>query len=241
MDRGGAPRPFVFEEDTFAYTNELVWVYRYEADGGWVTEKRVPEPEYAQRCFAMARGAQQFLRHARFDTDAAGVDAEELRRRVREVLGRNTRRRESGEPPVILPGVESLRVLSETEGGLLKTEGGGGWRSYVQRGHWRMVFPFTRSQQAGTARKLIRLLERDSTVVLHLARFPELTINHAVLAYGFAETEAGTDFLVYDPNDPGLPVRLRYEHATRTFYWPASHYFPGGRVDVYPVYHHWAF
>src|SRR6266404_5080237 len=35
-------RCFDFNEDTFAYPNELLWEYSYDANGKWTTHKRDP-------------------------------------------------------------------------------------------------------------------------------------------------------------------------------------------------------
>lgn len=236
-----ADRRFKFAEDTFAYPNELVWVYRYDAGGKWVTEKRVPKPEYAQRCFVMASGAQQFFRHARFAPEEKAVPDEDYRRRVRAVLKRSPRSHSKPADRVVIPGFKGLRDFSVAHQQMLKEECGGEWRSYVQRGHWRMVFPLSRGHQARAARELMAALPSESTTVLHVLRFPQLTINHAILVYGFEQRADGLDFLTYDPNDPDEPMRLRYSDASRTFYMSPNTYFPGGRVDVYRVYHHWAY
>src|SRR5262245_50354342 len=59
-------RPFDFYTDTFAFPNELVWVYEYDSEGNWTTRKREPKPDYYQHCFVIARVARQFLENARF-------------------------------------------------------------------------------------------------------------------------------------------------------------------------------
>lgn len=239
--RPAPSRSFSFQNDTFAYANELVWLYRYDENGKWTTEKRVPKPNYAQHCFGVARAAQQFLNHAQFVPEQPGVDPECYRKLVRKIRNRSPRKISPPESKIIIPGYANLRQFSVEHEELLKQECGPAWHSYVQRGHWRMVFPFSRSHQAKTAENLRKVLSQDCTAVLHLVRFPKLSINHAVVAYSFTDTPTGTDFLLYDPNRPEGPAVLNYETATRTFFYPAKNYFPGGRVDAYQVYHHWAF
>jgi hypothetical protein len=64
-------------------------------------------------------------------------------------------------------------------------------------------------------------------------------INHAILIFAAEETEAEIRFSAYDPNQPGQPVSLRFDRATHTFILPVNSYFPGGRVDVYEIFHQW--
>src|SRR2546423_1400126 len=79
----GAGRPFDFQRDTFAYANELVFNHDNSASGTNV--KLVShEHSYTRRCFIMAAGVVQFLKHARFDPQAPPVSTEELGRRIRE-------------------------------------------------------------------------------------------------------------------------------------------------------------
>ena len=102
-----------------------------------------------------------------------------------------------------------------------------------------MVFPFTRSQQAAMAEQILAELERNPPVVVHVVRFPQCTINHAVIIFGISQDEKEITFQVYDPNDSAWPSVITFDRKTRTFQMPANDYFPGGWVDVYEVYHKW--
>jgi hypothetical protein len=124
---------------------------------------------------------------------------------------------------------------------LLKAESGGAWQSYFQRGHWRMIFPFSRTHQENTARALVNSLKQNRPPVVHLVRFPQLSINHAVVLFDVAETETEIRFAAYDPNKPEKPTTLTYDRARRTFNLPANDYFIGGRVDVYEIYRSWCY
>jgi hypothetical protein len=124
---------------------------------------------------------------------------------------------------------------------LLKDECGGAWRSYFQRGNWRMVFPFSRSMQEETAEQLAERLREGRLLVVHLVRFPQQTINHAMLLFDVSETEIAIAFQAYDPNQPGGAVPLTFDRASQTFSLPASNYFHGGRVDVYEIYRSWLY
>jgi hypothetical protein len=232
---GTISRPFVFEQDTFAYANELVWEYGYDEAGRWTGRARDPKPEYTHHCFVVARSAKQFFLHARFDPDAAVVDDLTYRNLVREVIRSSPRRARSKER-VVIPGYANLREFSEAWKGLLQAEGGGAWQSYWQRGHWRMVFPFSRRHQQRMARRLAESVEREGVTVVHLVQFPSLRINHAVVLFEVEESDAGLEFRVYDPNVPESPVRMIYDGAARKFDFPANAYYPGGPLDVYEIY-----
>jgi len=132
-----------------------------------------------------------------------------------------------------------LRSFSQAHEKLLKAECGGPLASYFQRGHWRMVMPFTRKGQERMAGRLIAQINQNQAVVVHLARFPRLTINHALVLFDAKETENQIEFQCYDPNQPESPTTLAFDRTTRNFLLPTNHYFPGGRVDVYEVYHRW--
>ena len=84
---------------------------------------------------------------------------------------------------------------------------------------------------------------------MHLVRFPQLTINHALLLFAVepGETTETADgncewrFQAYDPNQPARPVTLTFSPHQRTFFLPASFYWPGGRVDVIHILRNWWF
>jgi hypothetical protein len=233
-----AARPFSFQHDTFAYPNELVWEYRYDEQGRWTSRRREPPPTYYQHCFAVARTAKLFFEHARFDATQSPADEGTYRRLVRQVVSRNPRKLPVDSKRVTIPGYPDLRSLSQAHEKLLKQECGSALESYFQRGHWRIVFPFNRRHQDRTAQELVKRLQQRGAVVVHLVRFPQLTINHAVLMFDAESTAQGIDFAVYDPNQPAHPVTISYDRTSRTFYFPANHYFPGGRVDLQEVYRH---
>lgn len=232
-------RPFEFYTDTFAYANELAWEYRYDDQGKWSTRRREPPPEYALHCFVVARAARQFFDNALFDPNQPVANETTYRRLIRRVVSTDPRQPMPPAKKIHIPGYANLRQFSVDQAGLLKAECGSAWESYVQRGHWRMVFPFSRGGQAEMARQLREHLRADHPLVVHLVRFPDLTINHAVVIFDARENEAGIEFVIYDPNQPEAPATLDFETATQTFFLPANQYFPGGRVDVYEVYHQW--
>lgn len=233
-------RAFDFPRDTFAFANELVWEYRFDpVSGALATFENDPPPTYAHRCFVMVRSARQFFYHARFEPELPPPDDAECRRLIRAVVARSPRRPGAAQTRVVIPGFAGLRAFSAARGGLLKAECGGAWQSYVLRSHWRMVFPISRRHQERTAVQLQEALRARPAPVVHLVRFPQLTINHALLLISGEPTPAGLRFAAYDPNLPAQPAELTYDAATRTFHFPRNHYWAGGRVDVIEVYRGW--
>lgn len=235
-----APRAFDFQRDTFAFPNQTFWVYRRDPETGRMThEDRVPRPTFAHRCFVVVRAAREFQLHARFDPDAPRATPGEYRRLVRRIVGRSSRRASAEEDRVVIPGFADLRSFSAAFPEPIQDRMGGPWQSYVQRGHWRMVFSFGPDHQEREANLLAAHLSGGAPVipaVLHIVRFPALTINHALLAYAVESTPEEHRFRVYDPNDPAEPLVLTFDRRTRCFDFPATPYFVGGRVDVYEVY-----
>jgi hypothetical protein len=230
-------RRFSFEHDALAFPNELIWSYDVDERGEWHAEARSPAPTYTHRCFVLARTARQFFQHARFDEAQPVPDDEVLRELVRRVVGTSPRVRRPEAERIVIPGYANLRALSEARATLLREEIGGPLWSYVERGNWRMVIPFSRAHQAETAEDLMEALDRRRPAVLHLVRFPRIAINHAVLVYDYEDAGAEVRFEVYDPNAPAGPATLSYERGSRSFRLGRNSYFEGGRVDAYEIYH----
>lgn len=239
----GAPnstRRFEFGKDSFAFANELLWEYTFDAASGTTQfQSRLPKPEYAHRCFVLTRAARQFFDHARFAGGALRTSGEECRRLVRAVLARDPRKACVAGHEIVIPGYAGLREFSGAHETMLKEECGGAWRSYVLRSHWRMIFPISREHQLKMAAQLPESIRNRGLAVIHLFRFPALTINHGMILFGAMETSKGIDFEAYDPNDTEKPARLSFDRATRTFYLPPTRYWAGGEVDVREIYRTW--
>lgn len=236
----GCSRQFQFRHDTFAYANELIWDYHIDPDTGQTTHLRhQPPPRYAHHCFVLARAARQFFQHARFDPALPQADDDTYRRLVRRVVSLSPRRQLRAEEKVPIPGYASLHEFSLAKAHLLQAESGGAWQSYLQRGHWRMIFPLSRKHQARLAQQLVRSLDANIPPVVHIVRFPKLSINHALVLFAHQSTASEVRFMAYDPNLPEAPVPLIYNRAEQRFNYPPNHYFAGGRVDLYEVYHAW--
>lgn len=235
-------RPFAFGQDTFSYRNDLLWVYyRDPEDGSWRHKKREPRPDYTHHCFAVARSARQFFQHARFDPSLPPADERTYRRRINRVVDISSRKQLANEDKIVIPGYSNLFSFSQGQEKLLKEECGGAWQSYFQRGHWRMVFPFSRRHQAKMAGQLQEAVQQNRPPVIHLVRFPSLSINHAAVVFAARETPDEIQFSVYDPYDPEKPTPLTFNRKDRRFYFPPNDYFVGGWINVYEIYSSWIY
>ena len=232
-------RKFDFRRDTFAYSNDLIWEYYFDEKGDWVHRRRQPRPDYTHHCFVVARTARQFFLNARFEPSQPVADEHTYRRLIREVATSNPRKASTEEQKIIIPGYADLRSFSQAQEKLLKAECGGIWQSYIQRGHWRMIFPFSRHHQEQMAQQLLEHLESDPPLVVHIVRFPSLWINHSIVVYGAEQTKDEILFSVYDPYNPREPTILTYNRATRTFSFPENDYWFGGTLDAYETYYKW--
>lgn len=235
-------RRFEFERDSFGFANELVWEYRIDATAGKRTLRpRNPKPDYAHRCFALARVARQFFYHARFDMHQSTTTDESYRQRVRAVMVRHPRIPCKSAEQIVIPGFAGLREFSRAQEKLFKTECGGAWRSYFLRSHWRMIFPFSRAHQTRTAVALVAALKRNHLPIVHLVKFPSLTINHCIVLFGVTESGRGWEFESYDPNNSESPERLTFDRASQTFFLSPNACWPGGELNVSHICRSWFF
>jgi hypothetical protein len=230
-------RPFCYERDTLAFRNELYWEYQIDpVTGKTTTFSNNPRPNYAHRCFIMIRSVRQFHYHARFDPNQEMVDVPTYRRRVQEIVSRTPREPSTEAEKVVVPGYDGLRSFSQAHEPLLKSECGGPWASYFLRSHWRLVVPMMREHQEEMARQLMLSLPQRQAPLVHLYRFPHITINHGIVLFRAVESDRDIQFEAYDPNIPAHPVKLIYERANRTFVFPRTHYWAGGKLNVYEIY-----
>src|SRR4051794_9837842 len=204
-------RPFVFETDTLAYPNELVWIYHFDPITGKATHsRREPAPSYSHHCFVVARSAKQFFEHARFDASLPVASEETYRGLVAKVVSTSASKLLPETQRVVIPGYSNLYTFSKAWAPVLKEECGGAWRSYFQRGHWRMIWPFTRREQEKMAGQLAADIRGNRPPVVHVVRFPQLKINHAIVLFAVKEDEKEIRFATYDPNVPEKPTELTY-------------------------------
>ncbi len=234
-------RPFDFQRDTFAFTNELATAHYFDSKGDWKSVSREPRPDYIHHCFALAKAARQFFQRAEFAPHLPRADEETYRKLIHRVVSVDPARDRPPDENVVIPGYPDLRTFSLDHEQLLKDECGSKLETYAHRSRWRMAFPFRRRHQARMANQLLADLKQNRPPALHLVRVPKLSIDHAVLAFAAQPTKKEIRFEVYDPNHPERPGTLTYTRATRTFNLPTTDYFPGGRVDVYEIYKDWKY
>jgi hypothetical protein len=77
---------------------------------------------------------------------------------------------------------------------------------------------------------------KRGVALVHLFRFPRITINHGIVLYRFAETDQAIEFDAYDPNIPELPVTLVYEKERRGFTFAPNIYWGGGVLSVMEIF-----
>jgi hypothetical protein len=235
-------RRFQFERDTFAFPHELVWKYHFDpVTGAMTTGKADPPPTYYHRCFVMVRATRLFFDHARFVPELPPADAETYHRLVRQVIARSPRRTCAGFDRIVIPGYDGLRSFSQAHEAVLKAECGAAWESYFLRSHWRMIFRVSGRFQAKMAEKLKHSLPRRGVSLVHLFRFPRITINHGIVLYRFAESDDQIEFTAYDPNIPAHPVELIYEKKRRVFTFAPNIYWGRGVLSVMEIFCDWPY
>jgi hypothetical protein len=232
-----AARGFQFDRDTLAFPHELVWQYHFDpATGAMTTRRADPPPTYYHRCFVVARATRLFFDHARFAPELPATDEATYRKLVREVMARNPRRACAEAERIVIPGYDGLRSFSRAHEAMLKQHCGAAWESYFLRSHWRMIFRVSGRFQEKMAEKLKRSLARRGLSLVHLFRFPRITINHGIVLYRFIETDGSIEFTAYDPNIPEHPVTLVFEKNRRVFTFAPNIYWGGGVLSVMEIY-----
>lgn len=234
--RTGTRRTFQHAEDVFAFANELKWRYSFAEPGRVVTHRTEPPPDFSLRCFTVSRLAREFFYHARFDAAQPRATPAEYQKLIQAVRSRDSRCPSPESEKIVIPGYANLNEFSAAHPDFLKVAAGAAWHSYVQRGNWRMIFPFGRRHQSQTAAALAEKITRGFLPIVHLVDFPTLKMNHAILLTGVTETPTGLSFRAYDPNNPGQAVALSFDTATRRFHFDRNSYYRGGPVNVYEVY-----
>lgn len=229
------------QRDIFDFPNELVWDYGIE---GARKQEVVVDPDaidIRQHCSQMARAVRQFHYSARFAPHEPRVSDEELRERVERVMDSDPRLERVADDPIVIPGYPDLRAFSRDRKELLMEAVTGLVRAYIQRGNWRMVFPFSPEHQRDTAEALLADLERGHPPIVHLVRFPRVTMNHTLLVYRAEATAREIRFISYDPNLPGEDLALSYDRAEARFELGVTPYWPGGPVTAYEIFHGWIY
>ena len=225
--------------DSFAFTNELMWTYEFAADGTLHTRSVEPKPENPHRCFSLTRAAREFFYHAAFAPNEPKIDESGYQELVRRVVARNSRCASAPEERIRIPGFADLHELSAAYPEMIRERCGGTWRSYLQRGNWRMIFPVSDRRERKTARKLAQEIREGHLPIVHVYRFPEVRLNHSILLYAVEEQGSQSVFRAYDPNNPGRAAELRFDFGADTFLFERNQYFAGGPIKVYEVFRGW--
>lgn len=229
--------PFRFATDTFAFANETAWAYEIDAaTGGMRWHTKDPTPDFVLRCGNMVAAARTFHLQARFAPDAPRVDDGAYAALMREVIARDPRRIEPATDPVVIPGFADLRSFSAAYEHAMKEALKGPWQSYLQRGNWRMIFPFTMDEQRAQADAMVAEVRAGLLPIVHIVVFPALTLNHMLLVYAIEETPAEIRFVTYDPNIAGEPLVFTWDRGDRVFHYPRTDYFVGSPVRGYVIY-----
>lgn len=230
-------RGFEFERDTFTFANDLVWKYELDPTGeNMIMSSNTAPPDYSHRCFVMVRSARQFFGHARFDPNQPIVPEKQYLKLIQQVVRRNPRRTAPAHERITIPGYACLRAFSQANEPLLKAACGKAWESYFVRSHWRMVFPVWGRHQERVARELERAIRTRQVCIVHLFRFPHITINHGIVLFGVIRKDNNIEFEAYDPNIPEHPVHLIFEREKRRFTFARTHYWAGGPLNVVEIF-----
>ena len=230
-------KPFEFPADTFSFSNNLYFDYQATPGGGLkITKppKGRPADYYARHCFVLVRSVLQFHKFAEFRPDLPKVSAEEYRRRIVQL--RQIPAWSSGPKEKIqFPGYRDLHSFSVAEPLLLQKNLGVWWPSYWRLGNWRMILPTPRSGQKRLASTLRENLDQGLIRSVYITRFRP--INHCLIVYRYeARPNGDLIFSVYDVNQPGKLVHLSYRASDESFYFDKTWYYPGGLVNVMPLF-----
>jgi hypothetical protein len=204
------PPPAIrFGVDTFAFANENRTIYRGKPD------------LYPNWCFVMAGAVNQFQRFARFDPSAPRVAPAEYTARVRRITARSPWR-EALLPAerIVIPGYASLNEFSRAEERAVKAGLGdltARFLSWIHWTNWRVVYPMPPAHQEGVARETLAELHAGRPVQWLITNLPTIELNHTVIVYTYRDAGPHVDFIVYDPNDPGVPGTIRFDRQSRRF------------------------
>ena len=228
--------PFRFPQDTFSFSNNLYFDYRPDQSGHITAHRRNPGdiPDFSRHCFSLVRSILQFRRFAVFDPKLPKLSEEAYRERV---LRLNKYAPWSNGPgqKIVFPGYPNLYSFSAAHTLMLQKNLGLWWPSYWRVGNWRIVFPAPRSGQEQFAEWLQQRLDSGNIEAVYITRFRP--INHCLVAYRYQKERNGDlQFFVYDVNQPGKIVHLRYHAANRSFYFDRSWYYNGGLVSAMKLY-----
>jgi len=234
--RASAPTHFDWRADTIAFSNDTVFSYGIDEAGQLTMHKKEKPPDYAHRCFVLARSVMQFHKFARFAPDQPRVSSAEYRQLIRRVSRvpvwfseKKTYQR------ITIPGYENLNAFSRAYEHTFKEELGNWFPTYLRFGNWRMVGPFPRWGQQLAAQRILAELARGNLQAVYITRFPKM--NHCIVLFDFHQKPNGDVlFDAYDPNYPNQLSSLFYRASERSFDFEKRWFWPGGRVNLMRVY-----
>lgn len=228
---------FQFETDTFAFNNETKWHYVEGVRKPELEEQENENKRYTQRCFIVCRAAMQFRKFARFDPSLPKLNSKELADRVRQLCRQDVWRDPLPESErMVFPGYANLKELSRDQAACLQDHIGESWPTYVRPGNFSIIVKPSEAHQARTNEELQQWITSGYPMILWLYNFPKQDINHATVAYAFTKENDRIVYTVYDPNISEHPMPLEYDPGSKTFSFPKTFYFAGGKVSVRPVY-----
>jgi hypothetical protein len=217
---------FSFERDTFAFPNDV--------------RAFAPERDdlYANYCFVLAKGMRQFFLFARFDPAAPRLDRAGYVDRVHRV---------AEHPPwhsplpaderVVIPGYANLREFSRAEASAVKEGLGGRFWTFVHWTNWRVVFPMSRSHQAGVLEEIRSELEAGRLVQLLITNWPILELNHTVVAFASRANGTGVELAIWDPNEPARPGTITFDSTREQFRATRVYATRPGPIRVFRMYY----
>jgi hypothetical protein len=229
-------KPFQFPQDTFSFSNQLYFDYQTNQKGNVEILPRADGkiPDYSRHCFVLVRSVLQFRRFAEFRPDLPKLTEEEYRSRIKNLV-RIPASSEGPAKKIQFPGYSDLYSFSAAYPLMLQKTLGIWWPSYWRIGNWRIVLPVPRSGQQRLALWLQRRLDAEKIEAIYITRMKP--INHCLVAYKYVKRPNGDLlFFVYDVNQPGKVVHVRYQASDRSFYYDRTPYYPGGLVSVLKMY-----
>jgi hypothetical protein len=197
---------FAFEQDTFAFPNEI-------------RARHAGRPDlYANYCFVLARGLRQFAQFARFAPEEPRLDRQGYVARIRDVVAR---------PPwhpalpaderVVIPGYANLREFSRAEEAAVKAALGGRFWTWMHWTNWRVTFRVSPEHQQGVLHEIGSELAAGRLVQLLVTNWPIPELNHTVVAYALDARGPDAVLTVWDPNDPARPGTITWNGHARRF------------------------
>jgi len=217
---------FSFARDTFAFAN--------------YSRSRNPDAEnlYDKRCFVLGRSLRQFFQFARFEPHLPRLEPAAYASRIRQVVARPPWREPlPAAERVVIPGYGGLRERSRAHEHVVKEALGPHRWTLLHWTNWRIVLPVGGAHQERVARRITAGVRAGRLVQLLVTDFPQLGLNHTVVAFAYEASPATIDVRVWDPNDPLQPGHLTFDRRSRRFWASALWDVPPMRVRVFQVHH----